>query len=176
VRHAAAALVIAIACSTTGCAERGDTIPRCDATLRVALIAQSVPDASYVPCIAELPTGWSFEEAEINDAGTTIRLVSDRADRPVIVTLRPSCEIGDATLIAPSDESARTYQRIDSIDPRYAGAFIDLFPGGCIESSYDFERGPHVALITDLQRAIDILSRRQLGQVLERDLGIRLDP
>ena len=170
------ALVVAITIATTGCAGASDTMPSCETTSRLALVAQSVPDASYVPCIAELPTGWSFDEAEVNDEGTTIWLESDRADRPIIVTLRPSCEVGDATPVAPSDEGTRTYQRVDSIDPRYAGAFIDLFPGGCIESRYDFERGPHIALITDLQQAIDVSSRRQLRQDLERELDVQLDP
>lgn len=170
------AIVLAIAITTTGCGGGSDTMPSCEATSRLALVAQSVPDASYVPCIAELPTGWSFEDTEVNDTGTTIRLESDRADRPIIVTLRPSCDVGEATPVAPSDEGTRTYQRADSIDPRYAGAFIDLFPGGCVESRYDFERGPHIALIADLQRAIDVSSRRQLRQDLERELGIQLDP
>ena len=151
-------------------------MPTCENGSRLALVAQSVPGAAYLPCIAELPTGWSFDGADVDDSGTSIRLESDRADRPISVALRPSCEIGDATLVAPSDDGTRTYQRIDSIDPRYAGAFIDLFPGGCIETRYDFERGPHVALITDLQRAIDVVSRRQLSDDLERELGIQLDP
>ena len=169
-------VLLAITSTTTSCTGRNGTMPGCDASARLALVAQSVPDASYVPCVAELPTGWSFDEADVNDRGTSIRLESDRADRPITVTLRPSCEIGDATPVAPSDDGTRTYQRIDSIDPRYAGAFIDLFPGGCVETRYDFERGPHVALITDLQRAIDLASRRQLSEVLEHELGIGLDP
>lgn len=169
-------IVLALLLATTGCAGTRDTMPRCEATSRLALVAQSVPDASYVPCIAELPTGWSFDEAEVNDRGTTISLESDRTDRPITVMLRSSCEIGDATPVAPRDDGMRTYQRIDSIDPRYAGAFIDLFPGGCIETRYDFERGPHISLITDLHEAIDVSSRRQLRQDLERNFDIQLDP
>ncbi len=171
-----AALVVAAVLATANCAGREATAPSCDATSRLALVAQSMPDASYVPCIADLPTGWSFVEAEIDRGGTTIRLESDRADRPIVVTLRPSCEIGVARPIQPSEEGTRTYQRVDSIDPRYAGAFLDLFPGGCVETRYDFERGPHVASITELQRAIDLVSRRQLRQDLERELGVDLDP
>ena len=176
IRASVPGLALAIAITTTGCAGRDDTMPSCEATSRLALVAQSVPDASYLPCVAELPTGWSFDQAEVNDGGTAIRLESDRADRPIVVTLRSSCEIGDATPITPTDEGTRTYQRVDSIDPRYAGAFIELFPGGCIESRYDFERGSHVALISDLERAIGIVARRQLRQDLERELGVRLDP
>jgi hypothetical protein len=151
-------------------------MPGCDADSRLAIIAQSVPEAAYVPCIDELPAGWSYEGVEVNNNGTTISLESDRADRQVDITLTGSCDIGGATPIAPSDEGTRSYQLIESIDPRYAGSFIDVFPGGCITSTYDFERGPHVALVTELQRAVDVYSRRQLRQELRVDLGVSLDP
>lgn len=170
----ALAAVVTVA-ALTGCAD-DVTMPGCDADSRLAIIAQSVPEAAYVPCISELPAGWSYEGVDIDDEGTTISLESDRADRPVKITLTGSCDVGNATPIAPSDEGTRTYQLIESIDPRYAGSFIDLFPGGCIVSSYDFERGAHVALITELQRAVDVYSRRQLRQELRADLGVSLDP
>jgi hypothetical protein len=160
----------------TGCAGGTDTMPGCDADTRLATIAQSVPGAAYVPCISELPTGWMFTGADIDQDGTTISLESDRADRPVKISLSASCTIGSATPIAPSDEGTRTYQLIESIEPRYTGSFIDVFPGGCIVSSYDFERGAHIALVTELQRAVDLFSRRQLGQELRADFGITLDP
>jgi hypothetical protein len=160
----------------TGCADVDATMPKCEADSRLAIIAQSVPAAAYVPCISELPAGWSYAGVDVDDEGTAISLESDRADRRVDIILTASCEIGSATPIAPSDEGTRTYQLIESIDPRYAGSFIDVFPGGCIISSYDFERGAHVALITELQRAIDVYSRRQLRQELRADLGVSLDP
>ena len=160
----------------TGCAEDSEMMPGCDADSRLAIIAQSVPEAAYVPCIAELPAGWSYEGVETDNDGTTITLESDRADRRVDITLTGSCDIGSATPIAPSDEGTRSYQLIESIDPRYAGSFIDVFPGGCVTSTYDFERGPHVALVTELQRAVGVYSRRQLRQELRVDLGVSLDP
>jgi hypothetical protein len=169
------AAVVTVA-ALTGCAD-DVTMPGCDADSRLAIIAQSVPEASYVPYISELPAGWSYDGVDVDEEeGTTISLESDRADRPVNITLTGSCDVGNATPIAPSDEGTRTYQLIESIDPRYAGSFIDVFPGGCIVSSYDFERGAHVALITELQRAVDVYSRRQLRQELRADLGVSLDP
>lgn len=151
-------------------------MPGCDADTRLAIIAQSVPDAAYVPCFGELPTGWSFERLDVNHRGATISLDSDRADRTVDVALVATCEVGAATPIAPSDAGTRTYQLIDSIDPRYAGQFIDVFPGGCVVTSYDFQRGAHVALITELQEIVGLYSRRQLRQELAATLDIRLDP
>jgi hypothetical protein len=160
-----------------GCAEDGSSLmPRCRADQRLALVAQSVPGASYVPCVAELPAGWSFADLDVDDDGSTITLESDRADRGVDVSLKPACDLGRATPIAPSDEGVRTYQRVDAISPRYVGRVIDVFPGGCVEASYDFERGPHVALVTELQQAMGLYSRRQLRQELKADLGITLDP
>lgn len=159
-----------------GCADGVDTMPGCEAGSRLATVAQSVPGAAYVPCVSELPTGWSFTGAHIDQDGTTISLESDRADRAVEISLTPSCDIGSATPIAPSADGTRTYQLISSIDPRYSGSFIDVFPGGCIISNYDFERSAHISLVTDLQRAVDLYSRRQLSQELLTEFGITLDP
>lgn len=64
----------------------------------------------------------------------------------------------------------------DSIDPRYAGQLLDVFPGGCVTVDYDFERGRHVALVTELQSAVGLFTRLELRQALAADLDVRLDP
>jgi hypothetical protein len=150
--------------------------PRCEPSPRLAIIAQSVETAAYLPCIADLPPGWSFTRLEVSDAGTTISLASDRADRAVEVELVPSCNVSGATPIEPSDEGVRTYNRVETINPRFAGRTLDVFPGGCVVTTYSFERGPHVALITELTDAVSLFSRRELRQGLEAKLGVRLDP
>ena len=43
------------------------------------LEAQSVPAATRIPCIAELPIGWRFAGSLIRDSGTTLWLDHDRA-------------------------------------------------------------------------------------------------
>lgn len=144
--------------------------------MRLAILAQSVPEAAYVPCISELPPGWTFEGLQVDDDDATFSLESDRADREVRVGLASSCDIAEATPITPSDEGVRTYHRVDSIDPRYAGQLLDVFPGGCVTVDYDFERGGHVALITELQAAVALFPRLELRQALSADLGVRLDP
>ena len=171
------AVLVVAAAALAGCAGAGSrSMPACRADERLAIVAQSVPAAAYVPCIKELPTGWSFTGLDVDDHGATITLASDRADRDVDVTLTATCTTRDATPIAPRDEGVRTYQLVESIDPRYAGRVIDVFPGGCVVSSYDFQRGPHVGLITDLLRAVDLYSRRQLRQELHARFDITLDP
>ena len=110
----AATLVLAAACAAP--LER--TMPACDAGTRLAVLAQSAPDAAYVPCIAELPAGWSYEGLQVDDRGAVLSLESDRADRPVEIELAASCDVTDATPITPSDEGVRTYHLVRSIQPR----------------------------------------------------------
>lgn len=173
----AVAVAAIVASVLAGCGAEGVAAPRCEGGgQRLGLVAQSVPGAAYVPCVEDLPPGWSLEELDVDDAGTTLVLESDRADRTVAVRLRPSCEVGGATPVAPRDEGVRTYQRVDAIDPRYAGAFLDVFPGGCVSTEYDFERGPHVALVTELRAAVGLASRRQVRAELEAEVGVELDP
>jgi hypothetical protein len=42
------------------------------------LQAQAVPSASLVPCVRDLPVGWSLENVAVNDGRSVISLVHDR--------------------------------------------------------------------------------------------------
>jgi hypothetical protein len=171
-----AALVAAAVVVASGCADAGIAAPRCEPGQRLGIVAQSVEGAAYLPCVADLPPGWSLESFEVDDDGTELSLRSDRADRDVQVRLAERCEVGRATPIAPRGEGVRTYQLSESVAPRYAGRFHDVFSGGCVTTTFDFARGPHIALLDELQQAVRLYPRRQLRQELEDELGIDLDP
>jgi len=170
----AAALLLLLAGSCADVEER--LLPDCTDVARLAIVAQSVPDAAYVPCVAGLPAGWTFEGIEVSDAGAELRLESDRNDRGVRVELRDRCDATDATPIAPRDEGVRTYQVIAAISPRVVGRVLDVFPGGCVITSYDFVRGRHVALVAELGQVVGLRTRLELSQELRSRLGITLDP
>jgi hypothetical protein len=162
---------------TTGCASVAPSVPGCDSVLRLAVVAQSVPSAAYVPCVVELPTGWQVTRFEAERGGTTFSLLSDRADgRAVDVGLVPSCDVAGATPEPPRTTGGRTYLRVRRISPRYAGTLFDVFPGGCVRYRFDFARGPHIGLMEDLFGAVDLLPRRELRLELRRELGEELDP
>jgi NADH:ubiquinone oxidoreductase subunit F (NADH-binding) len=169
---------VVVACLLVGlagaCGEP-EASPACTASSRLAIVAQSVPSAAYVPCIVELPAGWSVGEVETDDDGTQLSLVSDRADRSVEVELVPGCDVRTATPIESAEEGVRTFSDVTAVDPRVAGRIVDVFPGGCVVTSYDFERGPHVALVTDLRRILGLVSRRELRQRVEDEIGVTLD-
>jgi hypothetical protein len=171
----AAAAVVAV--SATGCGSVPPAAPTCTANSRLAIVAQSVTGAAYVPCIRTLPTGWEVVGFHVARGHTNFRLLSDRAGgRPVAVSLRAHCSIAGATPTTPRADGVRTYLRLTSVSPRYAGTMSDVFPGGCVTYEFDFSRGPHIGLMEDLTTAVGLFSRRELKFALHRDLGVELDP
>ena len=161
----------------SGCAtdETGITGPRCRADQRLAIVAQSVPSAAYVPCVStRLPAGWRVARFRVDSDGTDLELRSDRAEQPVRVRFRQACSTSGATPVAPRDEGVRTSTRLASISPRYVGTTFDVFPGGCVTYAFDFRRGPHIALADELDQSLGLYARRELRRRLHDQLGVDL--
>jgi hypothetical protein len=172
----AASLVIA-ASTVGGCADIQGAAPGCDDVRRVAVVAQSVPTASFVPCLHGLRAGWSARDFDPRAGRTRFSLVSDRdPDHVVVIDLLPSCDVDGATVTTPRADGTRTYLRLRSITPRYAGTLLDVFAGGCVTYRFDFARGPHIALVEDLESQVGLLARRELALALRRSYDVELGP
>lgn len=175
-------LVLALAAPLAACSPPGADgsagaagLPRCSAVERLGLIAQAVPSASYVPCLAQLPAGWSTEGFDVRRATMTVKLVSDRAQGPAVsLRFSRSCDTADAAPFPARTLGGRTYLRLRSLRPRFAGTLFDAFPGGCVQYRFDFGHGQHIALMADLQSAVGFRSRVQLRQELRHRLGVEL--
>lgn len=176
---AAAALVVAgsVSACTTTTTTATSPAPHCAAIERVALIAQSVSSASYVPCLATLSAGWRSSGLQVRNGRTTFTLSSDRSPgHGVGVAYGRSCRLGPAVPLTARTPGGRTYVDLTGIDPRYAGTMYDVFPGGCVTYRFDFPRGPHIALMDELESAVEFVPRQQLRLEVARRLGVRLDP
>ena len=174
---AALAVLFASAAAAGGCGAVTSAVPRCASVQRLALVAQSVPAASYVPCIGTLPPGWTSASFDAHRGSTTFSLVSDRANgHPVEIALVSKCELRGATFITSRAPGVSTYTRLRSISPLYAGTLVDVFTGGCVTYRFAFERGPHIALMEDFESAVTLYSRQQLSLELHRRLGVTLQP
>lgn len=168
-------LTLLLAPLLSSCSAATAEAPRCTAVERLGLVAQSVPSASYVPCVAALPTGWNSENFTVERGATSFQLVSDRAQgRAVHVALRRSCDVSAAAPFPARTPGGRSYLALDSVRPRFTGTMIDVFPGGCVTYRFDFVRGPHIELMAQLQSAVTFVSRVQLRQELRRRLGVEL--
>jgi hypothetical protein len=169
--------VIAVAAVTlVSCGTNEMAAPRCTASQRLGIVAQSVPGAAFVPCLATLPPGWHVQSFDVERARTRLALRTDRAARPVEILYDGTCDVSGATPVAPRSTGIRTYLLVTSVDPEYRGAEIDVFPGGCLTETFSFARGAHIALIDDLRAAVDLYPRAELRALLSQKQGIRLDP
>lgn len=172
-----AAVLLAAAGLITGCAAFSDTAPGCNQPLRLAIVAQSLPSAAYLPCIRTLPPGWSTSGFHAAPGGTSFLLNSDRSPgRPVSVRLTGACRPGLASPSPPRAPGAVTSTRLDSITPRFAGSLYDVFPGGCVSYSFDFTLGSQIALMEQFEQAVGLYPRQQLRLVLKRKLGVGAGP
>ena len=151
--------------------------PGCASTQRLALVAQSVPAASYLPCVRPLPEGWRSTAFDARTGSTRMTLLSDRSGgRPVDVVLQRRCDVAGASLATPHVDGVRTYVRLRSIAPTYAGSMYDVFPGGCVRYEFAFPRGPHIPLMEQLSAAVGLVRRADVRRDLHRELGVELDP
>ena len=102
-----------------GCAQMEDgaaptCVPKGADTL--ALIAQSVPTATKVPCISSYPAGWHFASMSIERGRSEFTLDSDRAGISAVkVSLERTCDVGGATEISSDEPGTRRFERILSV-------------------------------------------------------------
>lgn len=162
-RRPAIAIAATLAVGAAGCTLSEGAQPICtqpeDAVM--VLEAQSVPTATRLPCIAELPIGWRFGGMFVNDAGTTLWFDHDRAGvRAVEVKLTTTCDVSSAVEVPPGPDEVgmRVFQEPTSLDP-FTGSRSLLFEGGCIESRYRFASGSDPSLVIEADRALSTLAR-----------------
>jgi hypothetical protein len=139
----------------------------------VALMAQAVPTARLLPCIAQFPAGWSFDSSDVESGRARFWMDSDRAGpRALEVTLTEACRPGGTEI--PSDEpGARLFVRLDSIEPRYRGTRYYLVPGGCMTYRFDFPADGATVFSTDASAAIGTI-RRGVFERLAAQIGYKV--
>lgn len=172
-----AAALLAVSALLTGCAVVSHPAPGCGDPLRLAIIAQSLPSAAYLPCIRALPPGWSTSAFDPSQSGASFLLNSDRSPgRPVVVRLITTCAPGGASPSPSRAPGVVTYTRLTSVAPRFTGRLYDVFPGGCVSYAFDFTLGSQIALMEQFEQAVGLYPRQQLRLVLKHELGVELGP
>jgi membrane-associated phospholipid phosphatase/tRNA A-37 threonylcarbamoyl transferase component Bud32 len=87
------------------------TAPMCDSGQPMQLMAQAVPSATRLPCVATLPVGWVVGTAETVQGKAIFAVgVGDGSTEPVTVTLTESCPAPvEGTQQIPIDGGCVTY-------------------------------------------------------------------
>ncbi|MGH2539828.1 MAG: hypothetical protein ACRDGK_04860 [Actinomycetota bacterium] len=171
---AAATISLAAAACTLGtsgqplCTQADDSV--------LVLEAQSVPSATRLPCIAELPIGWGFAGMLVDDTSTTMWLSHDRAGvKAVEVELRATCDVSSGVQVPPGPDEVgmQVYQQPTSLDP-YTGSRWLRFEGGCIEYRYRFAPDSEPTLVIEADRALSTLPRSTVVSRVRNDLDLTL--
>ena len=156
-------LVLGIVWLVAGCAglreeARVGPYPGCDTTNRgrLLLMAQSVPEASMIPCLGELPPGWEFAGALTHTSKATLVVTTDTFDLDVEIVLTPACDVSEAGQVPSGREGVTLYRQGDDRTLSY------LFEGGCVRVLFptsELAASPHAGALID---EIRFLTREEL--------------
>jgi hypothetical protein len=150
--------------------------PECDASHHATVLsAQAVPTASAIPCLAALPSGWTYGGGDIHSGEASFWLNSDRAGmRAVTVTLTFACDVSSAHEV-PSDEAGtRRFEDPSSLTPQLLDVRSYVFPGGCTTYRFDFTAGASTAMVFDVDEAVSFVPRADLVAHLRETEGLAL--
>jgi tRNA A-37 threonylcarbamoyl transferase component Bud32 len=149
--------------------------PTCEAQSVTVLMAQSVPTATAVPCIAALPAGWSFDRAAARNGQARFWLNSDRAgDEAVLVTLTRSCDISSAQRVSTDEPGA---ERFDGDAAAGGGSGSDRFyrlPGACVTYDYSVPASTDPEHIASVESALGFLARADLAAYVQEEDALPL--
>jgi hypothetical protein len=151
--------------------------PDCGTNDLMVLIAQSVPSATQLPCIATLPAGWDLDSVHVTRGRSRFSLDSDIAgDHAVEVTLTApgECRVSAAEAV-PSDEvDTFRYEQPRQLTPRLRSTRYYTFSGGCVRYEFDFDRGATPAFVFAADEALAFQSRQLLVREVRERTDLRL--
>ena len=167
---AAALLLVGLAgCGQVQSSSAPTCVPKGADTL--ALLAQSVPTATKVPCISSYPAGWHYASLSVRNGESRFTLDSDRAGISAVrVSLLPRCDLEGATEIASDEPDTRRYERIISVVDDFQAIRSYTFEGGCITYRFDFDRQGR-ALVNEVSVAIGFIDRSAVDALVRERSG-----
>ncbi len=151
--------------------------PNCGTSSLMILMAQSVPSATKVPCIAALPAGWRLGGLHVvHGRGEFWLNPEGGGNHAVEVNLvpAPACDVAGATEV-PSDEAGvRRFEHPGRLPPRLQSTRFYLFPGGCVTYRFAFTSPASASLLFDADTALAFESRSVLVAKVRAASGLRL--
>ena len=139
------------------------------------LQAQAVPSASLVPCVRELPVGWSLENVAVNDGRSVISLIHDRTGGQAMeARLTAGCDIGGVAEDPSAPPGVRRYQLVTRQGPVFQAVRFDVFAGGCVISRIRALPSSQAEVMDAAPDILGYVTRERLSQALDQRSGGRL--
>jgi hypothetical protein len=154
------------------CAEGDDAEP----ANGVILMAQSVPTASFVPCLEGMPVGWHFSDLKAQSGSARFWLDSDRYGTHAIeVRLTESCDTSGATEIPSEQPDMRRLEQVAQVSPQFIGRRYYLFDGGCISVVFTLAGSDSSEPLAVATQGLGVVPRDALRDLVREDSNGRLE-
>ena len=149
-----------------------------DGAETLVLLAQAVPTAQRVPCVADYPEGWHFADLEVRSGRGWFTLDNDRAGVSAVrVELTETCAIEAFTEIASDEAETARFERVLSVEGAFRSIRAYTFDGGCVTYRFQFvQRGQ--ALVNEVSAMLTFVARDDIDAFVRstRGHGVTLDP
>jgi hypothetical protein len=141
--------------------------PSCEQEGSGLIVAQSVPSASQIPCLDDLPAGWTYDSIVINETHTVITLDSDRVgEGAAVLRLEERCDTS-AAVPSPSDQpAAERFDEIERLQPGLRARQYYVFPGGCVWWTFDFDSGTSATAAVAVDDALNFVPRTEIDAAI----------
>jgi len=151
--------------------------PDCIADDAMILMAQAVPTATAVPCVASLPAGFDIDSVQIDRGRGRFWLGHDDAGSEaveVILRAEGQCSIEGASEV-PSDEvGMRRFEEPERLPPGLRATRTYLLPGACVTYRFEFDGNTNASLLPALDVALSFEPRADVIAEVQRRSGLRL--
>jgi hypothetical protein len=142
----------------------------------VVLMAQSVPTASFAPCLEGLPLGWHFADLDARDDGARFWLDSDRYGAHAIeVRLSAACDTAAATEIPSDRPDMRRLELVEQVTPQFLARRFYVFEGGCITVDFRLSGSDSSEALAVATQGLGVASRDALRDLVREESGGRLE-
>jgi tRNA A-37 threonylcarbamoyl transferase component Bud32/membrane-associated phospholipid phosphatase len=144
--------------------------PECGTGRSMILMAQAVPSATRLPCVASVPIGWQYLGGDFHTGHASYWFgLGQSQTRMLTVTLTPRCDVSGAEAI-PTDEPGTTrYDQAISLRPRYEVVRSYVFTGGCATYAFSTTAATAVRLTFDAATALAFEPRAVLVAHVARE-------
>lgn len=145
----------------------------------LVLMAQAVPSAELVPCIAAVPSAWRRGPVEVRDGRAAFAFIPSSVDGPgdavLSIVLTPRCDVSQATEVPSDEPDARRYERLRDVALGYTGERFYVYEGGCTTLEFRLPGQGRAQQVGEASLAVDFLPREQLDEAVQRRSDGRLE-
>jgi hypothetical protein len=134
----------------------------------LVLLAQAVPTADRVPCVASYPVGWHFADLDVRSGEGWFSLDNDRAGVSAVrVTLTETCDTDGFTEIASDETDTVRFERVLAVEGEFRSVRAYKFAGGCVTYRFRFgQRGQ--ALVNEVSSMVTFITRKDIDAAVRR--------